>query len=1430
MPPKAETLGINIKLGIDGDFQKLLDTINKSFASLKIDKLDTDIKNLQKSVKNLNTGFSSLTGISDKQFATLQARASSFGATLDKTAFKIASTNEKVIKAFQKIDEYNNKRVLPNRNGGLSSEKSILAEAERLNRAYDTLHKQKANAIAAMGRLEGQAAEEDKKRTARTLQNQQAAQKLLQSQRERSLAAMGRLESQAMAEDARRTVRLTNMQQSARAALQKQRESSIAAMGRLEGQAMAEDTRRTARAVAAKKRELDEMNRLHGQALEMNKRFDSKKGGNSIFNISPGDMAQKLAEFYLIRTAMFAVANSGREAVATVIDLNQAIHDTAAISGSSVAEMMKFKTTAFEIAKTSKFGVMQVMEMTKILAQAGIAGDKLPETTKYAAMFATGTGSTAQQSVDLMTTAMNAWGLQAEDSARIVNTMTAALNASKLEAGGLSTAFNYLASQASTMNISLEETNGIIAAYSNMGVKTSTIGTGVSGLLTQFAAPKPRFAKLLKEYGVSFDEINPQMNSFAEIIGRLEKAAIPVDKILANMDARIARSLVVALNVGRAGFERMTEAVSGTDAAFIASAKAMDGGRAKLNILKSTFVQSADTILSKLKGLDLAFSVLKNVFTGAGTSGGGIAAAIAVVATGVVGLAAATVKAGGAVALLTKAFAILKLEMLTNPYLLLGAAIISAGAALWYFGKKQNEVAVSTEDFTRRVAASLGKVQEARMGLLSMIGEISSSDYNKNAKETDALFVTEEQYERLRSYVKDYPELKSKLDETVVTRKTLYDIEKGITAEMEAQKRLAYAEANSESVGAEQRLGFIASSSSGAAVMAKLLQIAKSKGFEGDELTAEAFNMAKGEFSTSLARRGTRGYNTREFLATRGTMETLSELYGTLDKANAKQMALPGATVSEVGRFGAVRVLPRTPFLGDKNKSTYNESSDTGTSYGGNYKSAIDDFLSKYALGEFQKAKLAAERVLKQQMLVIDAKSGDLSNEITAYDAALKANEMKFRAERDGSIAALEKDLLAASEEARKNLKGLALQGKLKELNDAADAYSEAAIKAYVEGVAQGRAEIDRKFFVTPVSKERLKALQSSEAGMVSNYDAAIKGAWTGDDVDRLTALKTQGMISSRYGQISEYASSANDIRAKMAVAGAGATPEEIKTATEAIAAYDAEIEKLNGDINKLYSELEALNNNQLPAFIEGMKQGALALGSTSAITRQLGQDVFTGVIDGLTNSISGMVGALAQGQSAWVSFRNGLGNMLGDIGKMLTNYILKLLAVYAVQKLVGVFAPSANPGALNVDGLGSSVGNMGSLGGIGVNSNVMQMGGFADGGFIPNNIGVAGVDSVPAMLMPGEFVIKKSAVDKYGINTFSKLNAMRFADGGLVPGGTSASPSGEVPITVSVINVVDPRSIPKTSENEILNVIRLDAINNGATTRTIKARVRGEI
>ena len=70
----------------------------------------------------------------------------------------------------------------------------------------------------------------------------------------------------------------------------------------------------------------------------------------------------------------------------------------------------------------------------------------------------------------------------------------------------------------------------------------------------------------------------------------------------------------------------------------------------------------------------------------------------------------------------------------------------------------------------------------------------------------------------------------------------------------------------------------------------------------------------------------------------------------------------------------------------------------------------------------------------------------------------------------------------------------------------------------------------------------------------------------------------------------------------------------------------------------------------------------------------------------------------------------------------------------------------------------------LGALAGVKRKSAGGRIHGYARGGFVP---GSGNRDTVPAMLSPGEFVIKKSSVNKMGAGTLEAMNNNRFATGG---------------------------------------------------------------
>ena len=218
---------------------------------------------------------------------------------------------------------------------------------------------------------------------------------------------------------------------------------------------------------------------------------------------------------------------------------------------------------------------------------------------------------------------------------------------------------------------------------------------------------------------------------------------------------------------------------------------------------------------------------------------------------------------------------------------------------------------------------------------------------------------------------------------------------------------------------------------------------------------------------------------------------------------------------------------------------------------------------------------------------------------------------------------------------------------------------------------------------------------------------------------------------------------------------------------TEAAAGAAAATEEKKGGIGSFFSGL-----------FGGGKKGA-ALGSSPATPLyvsdvSLSKDGAGGVLEGLTGDKKGE-GMSVEGEEG-KGFFSGLTDKFGDLFSGLKDGFGEILGGFK-QGFSGLFSGGAGGG---IGGLFSSIigGFTGGFGGIG--SAIGGFFGFANGGRVgfANGGPVGSTDTVPAMLTPGEFVVKKSAVDKYGTDFLSSLNKGMLPMQGFQSGGT-VSPVG---------------------------------------------------
>ncbi len=171
--------------------------------------------------------------------------------------------------------------------------------------------------------------------------------------------------------------------------------------------------------------------------------------------------------------------------------------------------------------------------------------------------------------------------------------------------------------------------------------------------------------KKLSALGVTFDEVNPLTNSLADVIEVLENANIDAGQAISIFGKEAGPKLIPLLNAGKAGYEKYTEAVTGTNAAMVAVAIQNDTLKGRMDQLRST---TEATSIQIGKSLEPALSVVAGALKG-------LIDLIGKVPTGLLGIGTAAALGAGGVAALGFALNALGVSLTVS----LGPLAIAAG-------------------------------------------------------------------------------------------------------------------------------------------------------------------------------------------------------------------------------------------------------------------------------------------------------------------------------------------------------------------------------------------------------------------------------------------------------------------------------------------------------------------------------------------------------------------------------------------------------------------------------------------------------------------------------------------------------------------------------------------------------------------------------
>ncbi|MDY6957914.1 MAG: phage tail tape measure protein [Halobacteriota archaeon] len=276
-----------------------------------------------------------------------------------------------------------------------------------------------------------------------------------------------------------------------------------------------------------------------------------------------------------------------------IIDYDQALKNLQAITSATDVEILALGGAIREVAQNTKFSATEVAEAAILLGQAGFSAAESMDAIGAVANLSTGTLTSMANSADLLTTAIRAFGLEAQEANRVSDVFASAVNRSKLTIDKLRIAFNYLGPVSNQVGLSLEDTAAGAMLLANAGLRASTIGTGFRRVLQQLVKPTEKMKLLIAATGGDIDKLNPSVNEMTTVFDELQKIlgknvseAERSRRAFELFGLRGASVAAAFAQAGAEGFRKMYEEVLRSGTAAQMAEKQMEGLGVMLKNLK----------------------------------------------------------------------------------------------------------------------------------------------------------------------------------------------------------------------------------------------------------------------------------------------------------------------------------------------------------------------------------------------------------------------------------------------------------------------------------------------------------------------------------------------------------------------------------------------------------------------------------------------------------------------------------------------------------------------------------------------------------------------------------------------------------------------------------------------------------------------------
>ncbi len=274
----------------------------------------------------------------------------------------------------------------------------------------------------------------------------------------------------------------------------------------------------------------------------------------------------------------------------------------AAISGATAEELEQLTAKAKELGASTKFTATEVASAMNYMAMAGWNAQQMYDGIDGVISLAAASGGDLATTADIVTDAITAFGLSADDVQHFSDVLAAASASANTNVSMMGESFKYVAPLAGTLGYSIDDVSEALGIMADSGVKASSAGTYLRSILTSLASGVTLTADAFGTLEIKASNDDGTMKSLNEVLGELRErfSEMTEEEKVANAEAisgdRAMSGLLPLMNAGEEEIDKVRTAIENCDGAAASMADTMQNNTAGA----VTIMQSA------LEGLGIA--------------------------------------------------------------------------------------------------------------------------------------------------------------------------------------------------------------------------------------------------------------------------------------------------------------------------------------------------------------------------------------------------------------------------------------------------------------------------------------------------------------------------------------------------------------------------------------------------------------------------------------------------------------------------------------------------------------------------------------------------------------------------------------------------------------------------------------------------------